>query len=224
MTDTDTEHGFGRRPEFDERSRGFPIRALLDETKPLRSYTWRCNVALDQGPDGACVGFAWAHELAARPAEVDDLDYDDAFGFYRAAQQVDEWPGDRYEGTSVLAGAKVVRAAGWIAEYRWAFTFRELALGVGYNGPAVIGVDWLEGMMAPDRHGIVRALGRTVGGHAVLVNGIDVNRGLLRIHNSWGPGWGIDGECFMYFDDVAHLLARNGEACFALRRTTDPER
>ena len=47
---------------FDKRSRGYPIRRMVARKK-MRSYTWRCNVHLDQGSEGACVGFGVAHEL-----------------------------------------------------------------------------------------------------------------------------------------------------------------
>jgi hypothetical protein len=63
---------------------------------------------LDQGKEGACVGFAWSHELAAYPVRVE---VDDEFArskIYAEAQKIDEWPGEAYHGTSVLAGAKVV--------------------------------------------------------------------------------------------------------------------
>lgn len=58
-----------RLEQFDVRSRGYSI-GELRESRPLRSYTWRCNENFDQGRDGACVGFSLGHELAARPAEV----------------------------------------------------------------------------------------------------------------------------------------------------------
>ncbi|HJP04610.1 MAG: hypothetical protein QGH46_04280 [Gammaproteobacteria bacterium] len=52
--------------EFDERSRDYPLRRRARR----RSYTWRCDKYLNQGEEGACVGFSIGHELAARPAPV----------------------------------------------------------------------------------------------------------------------------------------------------------
>lgn len=98
--------GLGRRREFDERSRAFPIRTLTEAVEPKQKY-WRCDARLDQGREGACVGFAWGHELNAEPRRWWTTDQH-ARVIYRRAQQLDQWPGENYEGTSVLAGAKAV--------------------------------------------------------------------------------------------------------------------
>jgi hypothetical protein len=205
-----------RREQFDERSRAFPIRALVP-TKP-RSYTWRCCVTLDQGREGACVGFAWAHEVSARPLELRQ-ETSDALWFYREAQKVDEWPGENYSGTSVLAGAKVVQREGFLTEYRWAFGLQDLVLALGYKGPAVLGIPWYEGMYEPDPKGIIRPTGRVAGGHAILANGVNVKRELVRLHNSWGPDYGLGGSAFISFGDLERLLHEDGEACIPVVRT-----
>lgn len=214
-----------RLPEFDERSRNFPIRELT-EGKKQRSYTWRCNAQLDQGPDGACVGFGVTHELIARPAEVQGLDGKFAKeSIYWNAQRIDYWEGGSYpgaapfyEGTSVLAGAKVARKLGWIESYRWAFGIEDLKYGVGHNGPAVIGVGWHGGMFQPDSKGYIHATGGVYGGHCVLVNSINIKEQRFTIHNSWGASWGNNGECYISFDDMDLLLQDRGEACFFLKR------
>jgi hypothetical protein len=123
-----------------------------------------------------------------------------------------------YEGTSVLAGAQVVKAAGYIHEYRWALTIEDLVTAVGYHGPAVIGVDWYEGMFATDADGFIHPTGRLMGGHCVCIVGVKAVRGAdgkldpLRsyflIHNSWGAAWGIEdhdvgGRCKL---TVAEML------------------
>ena len=111
-----------RLVEFDEKSRSFPIRELLRADEP-RSYTWSLPVYLDQGYEGACVGFSWSHELAARPVEVQGVTNETARQVYFEAQRIDEWEGGAYdgaipfyEGTSVLAGAKALQAQGKIKE------------------------------------------------------------------------------------------------------------
>ena len=95
---------FGRLVEFDERSRKFPIRALIPKEVKPRSYTWRCSTCLDQGSLPACVGFAVSHEAAARPVEVPGITNDIARQIYYRAQKLDDIPGEDYEGSSVLGG------------------------------------------------------------------------------------------------------------------------
>lgn len=205
-----------RLVQFDERSRNFPIRAIVP-TKP-RSYTWKVNAYLDQGVEGACVGFAWAHELAARPKAKLDITNEVAREIYRGAQKIDEWEGEDYEGTSVIAGAKIVQRSGLIGEYRWAFGVEDLRLAVGYKGPAVIGVNWYVGMYDPDANGYVRPTGGIMGGHSLLVYGNDEKNKRFKLHNSWGPSWGNFSSCFISHDDMAYLLNQQGEACIPVKR------
>ncbi len=214
-----TEYGLGRHPEFDPRSRAFPVTAVIEAKRP-RSYTWAGGPVLNQGREGACVGFAWAGELAARPVVVQGITDQTGRTFYRRAQQLDEWEGEEptYAGTSVLAGAKAVLEAGHIKEYRWAFGVDDLALAVGYAGPAVIGIDWHESMYRPDANGFIYPTGPIVGGHAILVRGYNVRLGRFLLRNSWGPTWGMAGDCFISYSDLGALLANRGDACVPVKR------
>ena len=110
-----------RRVSFDERSRAFPIRALIAATVEPRSYEWPLDLRLDQGSEGACTGFAVTHEAAAEPFPVTGLTEDTARQVYHRARELDEWPGEAYEGSSVLAAMKAGVELGWYSEYRWAF-------------------------------------------------------------------------------------------------------
>jgi len=211
---------FDRIPRFDERSRNFPIRALITATAP-RSYTWRCSVNLDQGSEGACTGFAVSQEAAARPVVVPDITNAIAKQVYYRARQIDEWPGENYEGSSVLAAMKAGQEKGWYKEYRWAFSEPELALAVSYKGPAVLGVNWYEGMSNPDKNGLIHPTGELQGGHAIICNGFNTRKGLYRLHNSWGSAWGINGECFISRRDMALLLKQQGEACIPVVRSKE---
>jgi hypothetical protein len=209
---------FGRLVEFDERSRKFPIRTCVPD-KPRRSYTWSCDIVLDQGNEGACTGFSVCHEAAARPVKVKGINNNVAREVYHMAQQLDEWPGDDYEGSSVLGAMKAGRQKGWYKEYRWAFGEQDLCLAVGYKGPCVLGINWYDGMSTPDSKGIIAPTGAIAGGHAIMCNGFNVKTGLYRLHNSWGNWWGINGECFIHQDHMARLLAEQGEACIPVIRT-----
>lgn len=216
-----------RIKQFDYRSRAFPITATITATKP-RSYTWACSAHLDQGSEGACVGFGWSHELIAKPAVAKNIT--DKFAkekIYWEAQKIDEWSGGsypgakpQYEGTSVLAGAKVVKSLGYIKEYRWAFGLDDLIMAVGYKGPAVLGLDWYEGMYDTDMLGFIKPTGYNVGGHCILAKGVNIKSEYFLLHNSWGPQWGVGGDAKISFDNMDLLLRQGGEACIPTVRTT----
>lgn len=211
--------------QFDERSKAYPIRTLVADKKP-RSYTWRLNTHLDQGSDGACVGFSWSHEMAARPVEIPNITNSTALNTYYQAQQLDEWDGGAYpgatpfyEGTSVLAGAKAVSAQNHMKEYRWAFNLNDVILALGYQGPGVFGVNWTNDMFNPDAKGFIKPTGAIAGGHAILVRGVNVKTKTVRLSNSWGTSWGVNGDCFMTFDDFEKALLNDGEFCIPVART-----
>jgi hypothetical protein len=217
---------FGRLEEFDDASREYPAVGLLTsrQREAPRTKTWRCDSYLDQGEEGACVGFAIAHELASSPVKV-PVDAETAFDIYYEAQRVDQWPGGAYpdadpyyEGTSVIAGLKIAKKMGLITEYRWAFGLDDLVLAVGYLGPSVIGVPWYQGMHTPDAKGYIAATGKKTGGHAVLVRGVSLRRKSFLIHNSWGRNWGVKGTAWLRFSDMDKLLQAKGEAAIPLVR------
>ncbi len=207
-----------RVPQFDARSWSFPIRELLEQEKRRpRSYTWPCSTWLDQGREGACVGFAWAHELAAAPTRIETGEAE-ARVIYREAQQIDPWPGENYEGTSVLAGAQVVQRYGHMAEYRWAFGLQDVVDTVGAYGPCVLGVAWYDGMFRVGEDGFIRVAGRVAGGHAILCRGVNLRGEYVTLRNSWGRSWGKGGDCRLSFADLDRLLREDGEACVPTRR------
>lgn len=214
----------GRRVQFDERSRAFPVTEIL-APKPPRSYNWPVEAVLDQGPNGACVGFAFAHNLLARKQVIQSIGAQKfAFGVYFDAQKIDPWAGGAYpgaipfyEGTSVLAGAKTLKTAGFLKEYRWAFSLDEMILAVGYAGPCIIGINWYTGMLDTDQWGRLNITGRIAGGHCVLVHGVNLATRHFALVNSWGPEWGFCGTCEVSFANMQRLLNEQGEVCCVTR-------
>jgi hypothetical protein len=233
-----------RVPQFDDRSRNFSaVEGITDS--PFRSYTWSCDVYNDQGSEGACVGFAWSHELSARP-KVIRRDASFALAVYNRAKQIDPWEGEDYSGTSVLAGIKAVqeyknsRGKSLIEEYRWAFGIEDVLRVLGYKGPVVLGINWHYDMYFPNEKGFIFHTGEMVGGHAIMANGVkivakqpdevygvaswdnvDQDKSYVRLHNSWGTGYGKGGDAFMTVRDLGALLRNNGEACIPTIRKTD---
>lgn len=228
-----------RLRQFDERSRAFAAVSPTD-TRDFRSYTWACDTYNDQGQEGACVGFAWSHELAGRP-KVIPTDAAYALKVYRRARQLDPWPGEDYSGTSVLAGVKAVQeilnqyGKALITEYRWAFGIQDVLRILGYQGPVVLGIDWYEDMYYPDAKNFIRPTGQLAGGHAILANGVkivkrdsalpaswdnvDMDKSYVRLHNSWGTGYGAGGDAFITVRDLDTLLRNGGEACVPVVRS-----
>lgn len=206
----------GRLPSFDDRSRNFSVRRLMS-AQPPRSQEWYCPLQLDQAHLSACTGFAWAHFLAAMPQPVSEVTAEKAIGIYRLAQTLDEWPGEAYEGSSVTAAVKAVqqRYPGLIDAYHWAFGIDDLVMALGYVGPVVLGIPWYNSMFDPDWKSVIHPSGVATGGHAILASGVNIEDRLVRLHNSWGADWGLVGDCFISFDDLARLLREDGEACVA---------
>lgn len=222
-----TDPRLDRIPQWDPENLRYPIRTIVAALPP-RSYTWSLQGYLDQGNEGACVGFSFGQELRARPRIAGWVDASYAReSIYWEAQKIDPWSGGsypgaspEYEGTSVLAGAKVCQDLGHFREYRWALNLNDLILAIGYKGPAVIGINWYTGMFRPDSTGLIKPTGGVAGGHAILVRGVSLKLKRFRLSNSWGQDWGLNGDCFVEFDDMERLLFvdTDAEACIPVER------
>jgi hypothetical protein len=189
----------------------YHVRTVLPPLPP-RSYTWTCATHLDQGQLGSCVGNGFTHDALARPKAHKGLTETDAVALYHRAQQLDDSPGENYEGTTVLAGAKASAERGWLVEYRWATTVDDIIATVGHVGPVVIGVNWYEGMMDTDAKGFIHPTGPIQGGHCIMIKGVNLKAQRFTLHQSWGTSWGRNGDCYLSFADMAILLAQQGEA------------
>lgn len=245
---TTTDPRLDRLPQFDERSRGYRAVELVPSqlaNTPI-SRTWGLRWLLDQLKEGACTNFALAHDrlCAPRPrrlggdlVEVEDL----ARRLYHRSKQLDEWPGENYDGTSLLAAAKAWREAGLLGEFRWTFGIDELILTLGHVGPLVLATDWLQGMFDVGPDGLLDVTGAVAGGHCYLAAGVILHpeshsswratgvkgEPLIVGPNSWGPHrsphepatgepWGRNGWWAMRASDLERLLLANGESLLAL--------
>lgn len=209
--------GLGRLPAVDERSR----QARYAMEAPRTDITYRnwlspawgpWPAVLDQGRTSQCVAYSAAkylltHRIVNRP-------YESCESFYKRCQKVDEWPGEDYDGTSVNASCKVLRADGFISKWTWAFETEPVIRHILEIGPVMLGTDWTMDMFTPDRWGYIWPTGTSVGGHAYLLIGAnrlrqnpDKTRGAVRILNSWGPNWGhYKGRAWMSFDTLDKLM------------------
>lgn len=213
---------FGRLENPDERDALFPVSAVLPPPNPFvtEKYWWDGGWWGDQGNTTMCVAYSWSHWMEDGPVVQDGiadrvkplLNLKD---FYRACQERDPWPGTNYGGTSVRTAAKVLKELGIVTEYRWANNSAEIAETILNLGPMVVGTSWFADMATPSSQGLVRATGAAMGGHAYLLNGVDTNKKLFRIKNSWGKSWGKEGYAFIPFSDFDKLMDKGGEAVIA---------
>jgi hypothetical protein len=213
-------------PRLVEANRAFRIRAGAQPWLTERSRYWVPGLSvLDQGTEGACVGFGCTGEAMASPVRqrfpkvkmTDGATWRDAAEMiarkvYKEAQQIDEWEGVAYEGTSVRAGMLVGRERGWWDGFSWAFTMDELRTALE-TGPVVLGVLWTEGMYeAPG--GRLAVTGPVVGGHCILATGYSANwRGggpHYRLRNSWGRSWGVNGSAYIQAGHLNKILFEEG--------------
>ncbi len=216
---TKKDFGLGRLPAKDERDRNFLVSARhpLMESERTYRYWWSNGWWGDQGKTSQCVGYGWTHFLEdgevthnkvtpplINPAEL-----------YKQAQEVDEWLGNDYDGTSVRAGAKVLQQLGMISEYHWAYDNETLLHTVLEVAPVVVGTNWYSDMFEPNSLGKVKIGGALAGGHCYVINGVNKTARFYRCKNSWSRQWGRQGYFFLSFDDMERLISEDGEFCLA---------
>lgn len=220
-----TPHPLGRRREHDDRSRAFAF-TPASLTLPAYSVTHPRMVPIfdqgRQGPGGtglgsctANAGMGWAGSQP-RASHVSEAE---VVPFYSEVTRLDQFPG-QWEpddtGSSGLAVAKALKRRGWITRYEHAFSFRA-ALAAIVRAPVIIGVPWYENMFEPLDSGYVEIGGDVVGGHEVLVRGIDPRRQHVLCDNSWSTSWGRRGRFWLRFATLERLLAEDGDATIMLR-------
>jgi hypothetical protein len=233
---------FGRLILKDERSKEHPMRKLAAKppsVKMRKERSWRPRWKGDQGSSSMCTAFSFLHLFESEP-----INHPRSYGrfkgaptpvldpriLYCEAQQIDPWPGgcgqlmhqDAYDGTSVLAMMKVAQNRGFISEYAWEFNNVDTIVDALLNhGPVIVGTDWFENMsLKVGQHNQQEALliptGRLEGGHAYLLDGVNLSKGAkgkeIRILNSWGKMWGWSGHAYMSLETLDFLLRRDGEA------------
>lgn len=225
---------------FSPKSLPFKIAAQQPQIVTLlpRTRNWLVGYWLNQLRLPGCTGFGAEHCMGARPRSSSTTD-DMAATTYYEAQRRDQWAGENYEGSSVLGAMEAELAFKRIKAYWWGTTLKELIVGVANYGPMEDGIDWYDGMFEPNADGFLEPTGGIAGGHAFCRNGVNLrwlsgtsdaakrsedwfeylnlSDSFFRIHNSWGKGWGENGEAkirLVHYRDV--FIPQRGE--FALPR------
>lgn len=216
------KHGLGHIESVDARDALYPLADILPEKPFITQKMWWDNGWWgDQGNTSLCTIYSWSHWLEDGPMIQDELGNRDkplfdVQKFYHKAQLNDGIPGTNYNGSTIRAVAKILKELNVISEYRWAASVDDISTCLLTLGPVVVGTRWYTAMFTPDNNHIVKPIGGMAGGHAYLLNGVDTDKKLFRIKNSWGRSWGQDGHAFISFDDFATLLTNGGQACMAI--------
>jgi len=213
----------GRVYEPDERDKQYQLKSMLPMEAPGVDYKywWSSGWWGNQGRTSQCVAYSWVHWLAEGPLtqgakRKGTIATIDPEYLYNEAQKNDAWAGEDYNGTSVRAGAKILKREGYISSYNWAWDIETIKQTLLTKGPMVVGTVWTHDMFFPNEKNIITATGEHMGGHAYLLDGINIKKKLIRIKNSWGREWGKKGFAYISFDDMAKLISLHGEACLAV--------
>lgn len=233
------EFGLGRLYAPDERDRHYTLgpdaMKLLQQAKApaSRKMPYKEGPRLFQiGP--VCVGASCRGLLNAAPIMVKPNTGPSMYHFYAAAQRLDEWPGENYDGSSVRGGCKALQQQGYIQSYLWLDTRPSAVeaslltmidfMRLGY-GTVIVGTNWYLSMDDVDGDGYILSPGTTetpVGGHAYRINWYDEKRNAFLVVNSWGYLWGEEdpdgtpgpykGTAWMRAPLMRRLMVEEGEA------------
>jgi len=153
---------------------------------------------------------------------------------YWMAKRVDAWPNE--EGTSIRAVMQVLHKIGVPCEKAWPYddvvygepkkwaklvarwslidsyyrlnNLNEIK-GALVNGPVLIGVGVFEEMLSVGADGVVPYPSDpwySYGGHALCCVGYSDKTKRIKIKNSWGKNWGVNGYGFLSYDYVESYL------------------
>ena len=180
---------------------------------PFHNYVRHSAVQLDQGDTPHCVGFASAHWEGADPVEgavTNSTGHD----IYYLCKIKDGETGAE-DGTYVRTAAAVLKSLSRLDAYYFADNITQIRDWLRTFGSVIMGTDWLEDMFYPDNDGYVNVSGSVAGGHSYIVLGDLTTEEAFLCQNSWGSEWGIGGRFKVKWNDMAQLLAAQGEACGA---------
>lgn len=208
------DYGLGRVPQpVDEQDKMFPLSRAMSAATITRTYKyWPSLARLDQNGFPHCVGYSCTHLRSGSPVRIAGLQNSDADRLYFDCKAVDGYPGD---GTWVRVAAQIMREQGFISTYLWAQNMDEVKTWLLTKGPLVVGTVWTDKMFRPGIDGLLDISGEIVGGHAYLIDGINVTSQKARIMNSWGLGWGLNGRAWLKLADLESLIFDLDGECLA---------
>lgn len=221
----------GRHVEHDERSRGY-LAALDPEPRTVKHRHF--GPVLSQGQVSSCTGNAVAQamncaplhrtrsgisgpELVLRSDKL--LTEKDAVRIYTRGTELDNVPGQmpgQDTGSTGIAVAKAAVEEGLIASYRHAFGVDQLVAALSLTA-VIVGTVWDKSMFIPDKLSRLHPDGNEVGGHEYVLMAQNLEKKYFTLLNSWGNQWARGGYAYISFEDMAGLLARQGDVTVLVR-------
>lgn len=214
-----------RLPNWDDRNH--LLRVVEPETvakTPPSAKSHARQIWLDQGQEGGCVGYSGTQALSLSPNINNKLTAANAEWLYWLAKENDEFDGDNYSGSSVLGAQRGLNSNGYTTSYQWCTTVEEIIQALAFKGPVQIGINWYQSMFQVGAGGVITiSPGSAIaGGHALCVGGYKLGGEYLRLDNSWGKGWGVNGSAWLAASDLMRLLTEEGEAATFVKKHPMP--
>jgi hypothetical protein len=219
-----------RRDVLDFRDQMYvPTLVEVPPERPLAKYQSARIPILDQGQEGACTGFGLAtvaNYLMFTRKDKPPRDKVSPWMFYALARRYDEWPGEKYEGSSARGAMKGWHKHGVCLETLWPkrgpskredpwtnafarplgayFRVNHRDLVAMHSAINEVGVlyatsDVHTGWDKVDTDGQIPFEKEILGGHAFAIVAYDADG--FWIQNSWSDEWGHAGFGRISYDD-----------------------
>jgi hypothetical protein len=215
----------GRQVVHDPRSRNFAFQATEPPRRDIQLRVYGPKLRPNQ-EIGCCTGVdaAVKRNTVGNRVAGQVLTMKDAIRIYSRATSLDPWPGSyppHDTGSSGLAACKASQEFGLISQYEWIFSGVDgvyAALAAGHS--VGVGTWWLRKMWTVDpQTGLVEVGGPRDGGHQWTITGYRKRYDAFHGECWWGDDWGIKGRFLIRRNDLANLLADDGDAHITYVRT-----
>lgn len=180
---------------------------------PFNTCVWNSATSQKEVQEG--VPLSVKHLVAT--AKSKGLLWGNGFAYLRSAQQLltetgpceesmcpdEKTSWDTYSADSSLTYTNGVNGTSHKSDKYFLVQTKDETLKALDDGYAIqTGLMWMTGYNNPPADAILKVgTGASVGGHAVLIVGYDITRGLLKFQNSFGDKWGDKGFFYIRFDE-----------------------
>jgi hypothetical protein len=174
------------------------------------------GLPLNQGNIGDCTANALCGALNSSPDNISGRVFTegDAVNIYKRETADEGYPYPQFDpGGTLRAVCKAGRELGLISSWQNALGL-QAALQALVLHPILIGIKWYASFDTPMANGQIGiANGASVrGGHALVLDELDVDHYMVGGWNSWGASWGpIGGRFLMSWHCFWRLLGEGGE-------------